>query len=154
MITYCTKCWTQNSSDATTCRNCGAALEPIAGDYTEKLLAALYHPEPGTVQMAAWVLGELRETKAVPALTELLRQSDEPGAIEAAVEALGKIGPTSAVSVLANSSRWPLRVRIKVAEALGSIGEVKTEKALLTLLQDPSSLVKSLAADALSRLLQ
>ena len=104
--------------------------------------------------MAAWVLGELRETKAVPALTELLRQSDEPGAIEAAVEALGKIGPTSAVSVLANSSRWPLRVRIKVAEALGSIGEVKTEKALLTMLQDPSSLVKSLAADALSRLLQ
>jgi HEAT repeat protein len=44
--------------------------------------------------MAAWVLGELRETKAVPALTELLKRSDELGVIEAAVEALGKIGPT------------------------------------------------------------
>ena len=104
--------------------------------------------------MAAWVLDELRETKAVPALTELLKRSDEPGAIEAAVEALGKIGPTSAVSVLANSSRWPLRVRIKVAEALGSIGGVKAEKALRTMLQDPSSLVRNLAADALSRLHQ
>jgi Co/Zn/Cd efflux system component len=44
---------------------------------------------------AAWILGERREQKAVPALTKIARKAKDPFLVESAVEALGKIGGTT-----------------------------------------------------------
>lgn len=97
--------------------------------------------------MAAWILGERREQVAVPALMALLARSTEPGTLEFAVEALGKIGDPSAVPLLSlNAVRWPLRVRVRVVEALGHIGGREAELTLSKMVdEDPSPLVRDVA---------
>jgi HEAT repeat protein len=103
-----------------------------------------------TVERAAWVLGELKASEAVVPLFHLLQTGQDMGALEKAVEALGKIGDSSVVDVLAsNSARWPLRVRIQVAEALGRIGGPNAEKALRTVQKDSSTQVQEAASKAL-----
>ena len=150
MVIFCTRCWAPNPPEAKTCLHCGAPLEPTKGEFVEKLISALRHPEPGTVQLAAWILGEQEEARAVPALIELLKRSVEPGALEAAVEALGKIGDASAVDVLATSGhQWPLRVRLRVAETLKHIGGPRAKEALSAMLEDRSGSVKAAAQAAL-----
>lgn len=146
MVIFCTRCWTQTPQGATTCRNCGSALEPLKGDYLEKLASALHHPVPDVAQSAAWVLGELGARQAVPALLGVLSQSSDPGALEAAVEALGKIGDSAALGTVGERwRRWPVRVRVKLAEALGRTGGQEAVQALHQLLGDPSSRVRAAA---------
>ncbi len=153
MIVFCTHCWSQNPPEAKACSACGAPLEPLSGTYIEKLISALHHPEPGAVQMAAWVLGERRERGAVSALSALLERSDEPGALEAAVEALGKIGDASVVGVLTRlAGGWPIRVRIKAAEALGRMGGLEAGQGLRAMLDDPNRKVREAARAALDAL--
>jgi HEAT repeat protein len=153
MIVFCTMCWAQNPPEATECLKCGATLEALQGNYVEKLILALRHPLPETAQLAAWILGELKAPDAAPRLKELLSESEEPGTLEAAAEALGKIGDASAIGALASGcSRWPLRTRVKVAEALGSIGGPEADEALSAMLHDPSSTVRAAAQRALDAL--
>jgi len=69
-IFYCPNCWGEVSEQATTCPHCYEKIsERISqADYIDKLIAALRHKEATTPVRAAWILGERREKKAVPAL--------------------------------------------------------------------------------------
>ena len=46
-------------------------------DYTEKLIAALDHPEPETPIRAAWVLGRMGDQRAVAGLVRLLETTQD-----------------------------------------------------------------------------
>ena len=91
---YCPNCWTEVEESATSCPYCHVDItERISeSEYTDKLISALRHKEPMTPVRAAWVLGERREAKAVPALTKIVKKAKDGFLVESVVEALGKIG--------------------------------------------------------------
>ena len=81
---------------------------------------------------AAWILGERREAKAVPALTKIVKKAKDAFLVESAVEALGKIGgSTATTAVRAATQHSSLRVRVKAREVLrdlASTGLCPTDK--------------------------
>ncbi|KTB48295.1 HEAT repeat domain-containing protein [Dehalogenimonas alkenigignens] len=155
MVIYCTRCWKDNPAGSEVCPRCGSKLEADNRTYIAKLIQALSHPEPMTVERAAWILGELKASEAIIPIVHLLKISRDMGAQEKAVEALGKIGDSSAVDALAsNSAHWPVRVRVQVAESLGKIGGPKAEKVLRTMLNDSSSQVHETTSKALKTLVR
>jgi HEAT repeat protein len=130
---YCPSCWSEVSKSAAVCPNCHVDIsERISqADYTEKLIAALRHKEPTTPVRAAWILGERREEKAVPALTKILRRAKDAFLVEGAVEALGKIGGTAAtLAIRVATQHSSLRVRVKAREVLQEIEARNLEHAL------------------------
>ncbi len=150
MLIYCTVCWQANPANSKKCSRCGADLEKSAISYRAKLVKALSHPEPETVQRAAWILGELKAAEAVEPLLALINRSEEPGALEGAVEALGKIGDRRAVPALSRLIRSSyLSVRLKAVDALQQIGGRAALAALRTAMGDPKSSVSQRAANAL-----
>ena len=121
MTFYCTQCWAEVPASATRCPRCGDDIvaRQARSDYTEKLIAALRHPEPTTPVRAAWILGERRERAAVEPLCRLVRDSSDAFLVESAVEALGKIGDARAAATLEWARRHPSpRVRRRAEQAL------------------------------------
>ena len=122
-------------------------------DYASKLISALDHPEPETPVRAAWILGELRETRAVDALVRLLEWGHDPYILAGAAEALGKIGDARTTAVLAKAlASSYLLVRLKAVEALGRLGGDEARRALESALEDPTPSVRNAAAKTLQRL--
>ena len=150
MLIYCTKCWQENPATNRKCLRCGASLETNSASYLVKLIRALGHPEPQTVQRAAWILGELGDHAAVEPLIALLQNSSEMGALESCTEALGKIGDKRAVNILfslVTSSYLP--VRLIAVDALKKIGTPSALAALTKASTDTSGVVSSYAKQAL-----
>jgi HEAT repeat protein len=103
------------------CPYCKVDVERLTleQDYVQKLIAALDHPEPTTPVRVAWILGVRRETRALPRLTRLARESDDPYIVEAAVVALGRIGdPAGLEAIRFAAQRGAVRVREKAQCAL------------------------------------
>lgn len=118
---YCPSCWAEIPESATVCPHCHTEIsERISqADYADKLIAALRHKEPMTPVRAAWILGERREQKAVPALAKIVRKGKDAFLVESAVEALGKIGGNAASeAVRAAAHHSSLRVRVKARDVL------------------------------------
>ena len=68
---------------------------------------------------AAWILGERRETSAVPDLIRVLESARDSFLAEAAAEALGKIGDPAALSALQRAaSVGTVRVRNASKQAI------------------------------------
>jgi len=129
-IFYCVECWREMPPEATTCPACGADAERLSSErsYVQKLIAALKHPEPETPVRAAWLLGQLRATEAVPVLTRVVQESPDPYLVEAAVEALGQIGdPTCRATLAWAACEGAVRVRRAAAEALRRLSDVIKE---------------------------
>jgi len=126
---YCIQCWSEVPETAAVCPHCGddIALHLARADYSDKLIAALHHPEPTTPVRAAWVLGERRERKAVGALCRLARESADAFVVQSAVEALGKIGGQQALE----TARW-------AASHPSPLVRPKAERALHQLLTEES----------------
>ena len=127
---YCPNCWAEVSEQATTCPHCYENIsERISQtDYIDKLIAALRHKEPTTPVRAAWILGERREQKAVPALTKIAKKANDAFLVESAVKALGKIGGDAATAaVRAATQHSSLRVRVKAREILMRITDEPTK---------------------------
>jgi len=133
MTFYCTHCWHEVPESATACPHCGddIAARQTHTDYTDKLIAALHHPEPTTPIRAAWILGQRRERMAIEPLAKLIRESPDAFIVESAVEALGNIGDQQALEILQWASQHPSPlVRNKALVALGQLSE-RTDKPLL-----------------------
>ncbi|MBM3860828.1 MAG: HEAT repeat domain-containing protein [Verrucomicrobia bacterium] len=114
MTFYCANCWAEVMATAQICPRCGDDIlaRQARADFVEKLISALRHPEPTTPIRAAWILGQRRERRAVPALIQLARESADPFIIEAAVAALARINDPCAEETLRWSATHPtLRVR-------------------------------------------
>jgi HEAT repeat protein len=79
-------------------------------DYVDRLILALDHPEKGTPLRAAWILGQLRQPKAVEALMASVQKTDDVYLIRAAIKALGEIGAPRAIAFLKSLCNHPARI--------------------------------------------
>ncbi len=152
MITlYCPQCYAANPDTAKRCHACGAPLNTDDDqDFVDGLIWALRHPEPTVAPRAAWILGNLREPRAVAPLLELLERSEDMGSLAEAATALGKIGDAAAVPALERLLRGSyLPVRLRAVDALARIGGAKAVRVLREAAEDPSAAVRWAAREAL-----
>ncbi len=148
MVTYCCRqCWAEVKPRDTKCWRCGAPLgEDSDEDFVGDLLAALRHPAPANRRHAAWILGQLRERRAVGPLAEAMRGTRDADLLEGAAEALGKIGDEAGVEPLVGLLHGGfLGARVRAVEALGGIGGPKAIAALREALRNPSAVVRETA---------
>ena len=96
---FCPFCWRETSAHDEACPHCGKDIATgcEARSYSEKLLAALRHPEPQTVRRVVWILGEQQIGEAVAPLLDLLRSAPDIYLAAAICEALGRIGGSGAL---------------------------------------------------------
>jgi HEAT repeat protein len=122
---YCPVCWSEVSAQDQRCSHCGSDLNAAdARPLIEKLCSALNHPEGETAVRAAWILGERRETEAVPDLIRAVETAADSFVVESAVEALGKIADRRAGACLkAAAEHGSARVRIAARKALRCLHE-------------------------------
>jgi HEAT repeat protein len=100
---YCPRCWRDFAKDLPRCPYCGLDIQEFweSQDYVEKLIIALQHPEPETPIRAAWLLGQLKDLRAVQPLIDLVKKTKDVYIARAAVRALGEIGTPEACEFLA-----------------------------------------------------
>ena len=117
---YCPGCWNDFADDIRRCPQCGLDVRGFykSKDYFEKLVLALDHPEQGTPIRAAWILGRLREPRAVAALIGLVKKTRDVYIARAAVEALGEIGTPEATRFLGSLADHPARMVREAAESV------------------------------------
>ena len=118
---YCPRCWRDFNRDVPLCPHCGLDIEGFwkSRDYVEKLIIALEHPEKETPIRAAWLLGQLKDARAVPPLIDLVKKTDDVYIARAAVHALGEIDTAAARQFLATLANHPAKmVRDEVQQIL------------------------------------
>jgi len=134
-----------------------SALEKL--EYTPAfLIEVLQDPaQPALAQSyAAYTLGRMRSSEAVPALIAALQSKDDQ-VRERAIDALGRIKDPRAwkpLILMANKDSSPaLRTKAqKTVESLGSLGSARVDSEALALqLKDPSPGKRREAAQALSQ---
>jgi HEAT repeat protein len=156
MLTYyCPRCWNSVSGHVSVCPTCGAAIEDDEADIVEKYIAALHHPESATRLRAAWILGRMRQARAVPALVQLVmaRQGNDPYLTSVAAKSLGLIGSREALPCLTELLADPnasFMARIQAAHALERIGGDQALAALAEATHTASESVRAAARDALA----
>jgi hypothetical protein len=96
---FCTQCWKPVAEHDRRCPACGADLADRP-PYFEGLQRALHCPEPTTARRAAFLLGLLRDPAAVPALVQVLRDSDDPVLAGEAATALARLPGAAAQAAL------------------------------------------------------
>ncbi|MCK9295475.1 MAG: HEAT repeat domain-containing protein [Desulfobulbaceae bacterium] len=98
---FCPFCWQEIEESATRCAQCKADItQAQKRNFEEKLLNALGHKLPDTVEMAVWILGELQSGKAIPPLTALLKRTESYQLKCMILDALDKIGTDVAISAI------------------------------------------------------
>jgi len=121
MVHYCWHCYGANDAATGQCRHCGDPIEPPAGTtYADQLLWALAHPLVERRMVAARVLGERRERRAIPELRELALTQGDPYLAAAALHALVSIeGPQRLRELLERlAAKGPPQVREAASAAL------------------------------------
>lgn len=122
---YCPDCWLDFEKDYAVCPSCGFRIREFwsSKDYVEKLIVSLHHPEQSTPVRAAWLLGKIRDPRAVVPLCELVGRAPDVFIARAAVSALGEIDTPEARRFLENLTNHPDRVvRNQVRKVLASKG--------------------------------
>jgi HEAT repeat protein len=155
MVFYCPHCWKELPGAREICLNCGRKISSWDEKaFTEKLMQALSHPEPETPVRAVYILGEKRTPEAVGRLTCLFRRSRDPFLQGEVIEAMGKIGGDEAFSLVVEALRHPsFIVRGEAVKALSRFpGNGTIRRALEQALKDPSSYVREIGREAISRL--
>ncbi len=119
---FCPCCWSEIGAEPV-CVVCGTDVRDLSPEsYEQKLLQALYHPEPTVPVRAAIILGELGSKTAVEPLIQLAAFTSDLYIQEAAVVALGRIGDARALPLLNQLNReGALRVRIAADRALKAL---------------------------------
>jgi HEAT repeat protein len=147
---YCPNCWIRIKEDEKICHECKAEIESFDHlSYFEKLVRALNHSERTTRIRAAYMLGELKDKRAVKPLAKAIGRTPGIRDIffeEAVVIALGKIGGAEALPILINLLDHPSFL-VRTA-ALNSLRRFKTKKATQGIRKasnDPSLSVQELA---------
>jgi hypothetical protein len=121
MITLCPSCWRTIDLDPRTCPHCGANISALDNrTYTEKLIAALQHPDAQTVARVAAILAKTAPESAVaPLVAALRRYWYEPYLAAAIVDALGVLDSADAHALVTEAlGHESLIVRAAAAKAL------------------------------------
>jgi HEAT repeat protein len=119
----------------------------LGGTFSEELLleivrGALNHSDISAQHTAAFALGELGDTSAIPALINALN-NDDIALLQIAAEALAKLGDKSAIPALKNALYDDDGgVRFYVTEALAKLGDKSAIPALKNALYDDDSMIR------------
>jgi HEAT repeat protein len=150
MIFYCPNCWTHVKEDEKVCHECKANIELLDHrNYFEKLVNALKHSERTTRIRAAYILGELRDRRAIKPFAEVVSKArgiQDVFFIEMIAVALGKLDGEEALPILIRLMDHPSFLVRRAA--LNSLSKFKNEgalKVIKTALKDPSPNVQELA---------
>lgn len=148
VVTYlCPKCGTTRPLDEVVCGYCGFDIRAFENaSFDEKLLVALFHPEPETSERAAFLLGVRGPTGAADALERRYHDTGDPFILRAVVAALARIGGPAADRVLEDArAHYFIVVRAEALRRLilrgGDVGSAAAEAART----DPSAYVRQMA---------
>ena len=154
MIFYCPNCWTPVKEDEKVCPECKANIEPLDHrSYFEKLVNALNHSERTTRIRAAYILGELRDRRAIKPFAEVVSKAGgikDVFFVEMVAVALGKVNGEEALPILIRLMDHPSFLVRRAA--LHSLGHFRSEEALKVInkaLKDASPNVQELAKQIL-----
>lgn len=142
MIFYCPRCWAEVPGESERCPVCGRSLAADDEDFVDKPIAALRHPEPTRATLAAQILGELMDPRAIQPLIDLLNTDRDTYVLRYAVEALGRFADQRAVPSLC-------RLLTPATHLIVRLAAVEARAALRQALSDPSLSVRDLARQAL-----
>ncbi len=141
--------WGQPPDPTTPGEQAAAALVAIGAPARPLLRTTLGSPVWIARRNAAWGLGASRDSEAVPALMDALKDADA-GVREQVAWALGAIGDHRAVDgLVAALGDSVASVRKQAAWALGSIGDRRAVQGLMRLLKDADAGVRKQAAWAI-----
>lgn len=129
---YCPHCWRDFDQDVRRCPHCGRNIEEFweSKDYVEKLILALQHPEKETPIRAAWLLGQIKDPRAIQPLIDLAKSTHDVYLARAAVNALGEIDTPACLQCLAGLRDHPAKlVRDAVRRILARQTAAKGRKA-------------------------
>ena len=128
---FCPRCWSELHEDRERCPRCNLNIsEYLAGtDYIERLINSLRHPVADLRRWAAYLLGQLRDERAVRPLMALVRNEKEDlYVVRQAVRSLGLIGGHEVDEFLQTLLAHPARmIRKDVERLLESASEVNSE---------------------------
>lgn len=129
-----------------------AASDEDQDDYFNKVLrSALHHRRMEKRREMVYILGELRDPRALGAL-EAIMAEDDPFLVSEAVRATGKIGGPRAIELLLMMMHHPsFMVRGEVALAMGRMDHPNRDEILKRLLNDTSPYVADCAGYALNK---
>lgn len=116
-VFFCPACWGEVPQSAHRCPACGADLEAFdKASFEDKLLRALWHPEPLTARRAAELLRRLGARRAVPELLERYRSGVDPYLAADIARALVAIGGKEARIALTVIAKDPSIIVRRAAE--------------------------------------
>lgn len=123
---FCPGCWCDFSKDISPCPHCGLDIRAFwsGKDWIEKLILALEHPEPRTPIRAAWLLGEIGDTRAVPPLIDLFNRTKDIYIAQAAAQALTQMDDPAAQRFLRTLTEHPARM-IREVISLTTMAETR-----------------------------
>lgn len=146
-------------AEAHNCPVCGTVIENSTADIIDKYIAALRHPQPETRLRAAWILGRMPATRAVPALLAIVaargRADHDPHLLSVVVKSLGQIGDQQAVPELAALLADPnasFMARHEAILALARLGGDEAQAALQVALLNPNRSIRECVQKILKKL--
>jgi HEAT repeat protein len=150
MIFYCPNCWTTVKEDQKVCPECKVNIEPLDHrSYFEKLVNALNHSERATRIRAAYILGELRDCRAVKPFARVVSKASgirDVFFIEMVAVALGKVNGEEALPILIRLMDHPsFLVRRAALHSLRNFRREEAFKVIKKALKDASPSVQELA---------
>ena len=150
MIFYCPNCWTRVKEGENVCHECKAGIEPLDHrSYFDKLVNALNHPERTTRIRAAYILGELKDRRAIKPFAEAVSKPmgvEDVFFIEMVAVALGKVDGEEALPILIRLMDHPsFLVRRAALHSLGKFKSVDALNVIKKALEDVSPSVQELA---------
>lgn len=122
--------------------------------FVEKLIKALKHPDPRIRSDAVWLLGKKKVKEALQPLIAAIKENNhDPYLLSTIAQSLGEIGGEDALvplAILLSSSYLP--VRVKAAQALAQLGDLRAVNHLAKALEDPNLAVRRAAECAIKKL--
>ncbi|MEQ8170315.1 MAG: HEAT repeat domain-containing protein [Candidatus Eremiobacterota bacterium] len=133
---------TLKDEDENVCRAAGYALSRYE-EAVEPLTSLLYNADEHELQMAIWILGELKAIKALPEIINILAH-DLPDIRQNAAYAIGNIGDRNAIEpligcIIKDNNK---EVRIYAAEALKKIENTKNIEKILKVAKSDDELLR------------
>jgi HEAT repeat protein len=148
MVTYfCPRCGTTRPPKEVICGYCGFDIRAFEeASYDEKLLVALFHPEPETSERAAFLLGVRKSPGAAHALERRYHDTGDAFLQRQVVAALDRIGGPEAKRVLADAAtHYSMIVRAEALRRLIRRGGPEGDVAAAAARADPSAHVRLMA---------
>lgn len=148
VVTYlCPNCGTTRLPREVVCAQCGFDIRAFENaSFDQKLLVALFHPEPETAVRAAFLLGLRRPPEAAAALERRYHDTGDPFLQREIVAALDRIGGPEAARVLEDAQRhYSMIVRAEALRRLIRRGGPAGEAAAAAARADPSAHVRLMA---------